>query len=239
MMRMPFLNACSIGTVVRSLGCLVLLFFNFNVVQAQGQLWGMTTQGGGNDLGVIFKTNADGSGHVILKEFLLSSTTIGISPQGSLTMASNGKLYGMTTVGGSSFSGVLFEYDPLTSVYTNKLDFDGAAMGGFPSGSLTLVNGKLYGMTPGKGLNNWGTIFEYDPATNTFSKKYDFDPTGGGPQGSLTLASNGRLYGLTGIGGANQSGVLFEYDPVTSTYVKKIDFNGTTDFGSTGRGGDG
>jgi len=40
--------------------------------------------------------------------------------------ASNGKLYGMTSSGGSNNSGVLFEFDPATGTYTKKLDFDGS-----------------------------------------------------------------------------------------------------------------
>ena len=216
------------GTLVRGLGCIVLLFFNFNVVWAQGQLYGMTARGGSNNQGVLFKTNADGTGQVILKDFLLSSTEIGMTPRASLTMAANGKLYGMTYEGGSNLAGVLFEYDPGTSQYAKKKDFETNTIGGYPLGSLTLANSKLFGMASG-GSNGWGTLFEYNPATDAFSKKYDFAlATGALPNGSLTLASNGKLYGLAANGGSNGTGVLFEYDPVTSIYSKKVDFIRTT-----------
>ena len=60
-MRIPFLS-----TFPRALACklgfLSLFFLTQVVASAQGQLWGMTSNGGSNNLGVIFRTNADGSG---------------------------------------------------------------------------------------------------------------------------------------------------------------------------------
>ena len=44
---------------------------------------------------------------------------------GSLIQASDEKLYGMTSLGGSSDYGVAFSYDPVTSTYTKLSDFNG------------------------------------------------------------------------------------------------------------------
>ena len=69
----------------------------------------------------------------------------GDSPSGSLIQASDGKLYGMTEIGGANALGVLFQYDPATAGYTKKIDFGVAAN---PFGSLVqATDGKLYGMT--------------------------------------------------------------------------------------------
>ena len=38
--------------------------------------------------------------------------------------ASDGKLYGMTSNGGSSGNGVIFSFDPSSSTYTKLKDFD-------------------------------------------------------------------------------------------------------------------
>jgi uncharacterized repeat protein (TIGR03803 family) len=43
-----------------------------------------------------------------------------------MIQASDGKLYGMTYGGGNSGSGVIFSFDPSSSIYTKLKDFDGA-----------------------------------------------------------------------------------------------------------------
>jgi uncharacterized repeat protein (TIGR03803 family) len=195
-----------------------------------GKLYGMTSQGGPNDYGVLFEYDIATSAYTKKLDFI---ETNGENPGASLTKANNNKLYGMTVYGGTNDAGVLFEYDPATSAYTKKLDFDSpniSALGGSPLGSLTLAgNGKLYGMTNYGGSNGYGVLFEYDPATSTYTPKFNFNSTTGSyPFGSLNLASNGKMYGMTNQGGTNSFGVLFEYDPATSTYTKKLDFNNTT-----------
>ena len=73
-----------------------------------------------------------------------------------------------------------------------------------------------------------GVLFEWDPETNSFSKKLEFNgtETGRSPNGSLILGDNGKLYGTTGYGGIHDKGVLYEWDPATDTYAKMLDFNG-------------
>ena len=133
----------------------------------------------------------------------------------------------MTAYGGTDSRGVLFEYNPSTNGYTKKFDFDGTARGAIPYESLLEAsNGKLYGMTCYGGSSGYGVLFEYDPASNTYTKKLDFDGTNNGryPNGGLMQASNGKLYGMASSGGVNDYGVLFEYDPSTNAYTKKARF---------------
>lgn len=205
-----------------------LLTIKKNVLHAQGALWGMTQNGGTHGLGVIFKTNADGTGYTVASNF---TTTYpgGDTRYTRLAKTPNGKLYGVTAAGGVYDKGVIFEYDPTTSVYTRKFDFSDNT-GALPTGSLTYAsNGKLYGMTNASGPLGYGTLFEYDPATNVFTKKIDFTYANGyRANGSLIQASNGNLYGVTSQGGSSGGGVLFEYNPVTNVLTKKVDFTGTT-----------
>ncbi len=206
---------------------LILLLFAFsglNKMNAQPQLWGITSQGGANDMGVIFEW--DPFSNDFTKKFEFGNGTNGTIPEGSLTL-SNGKLYGMTGNGGANDFGVIFEWDPSDNTYTKKIDFDGTN-GAWPDGnSLTLSGGKFYGMTNYGGANDFGVIFEWDPVSNVFTKKIDFDGTNGTyPVGSLTLR-DGKFYGMTFWGGANDLGVIFKWDPSDNTYTKKIDFNGS------------
>jgi uncharacterized repeat protein (TIGR03803 family) len=201
--------------------------FGLAIVNAQpSEFYGMSRSGGEYSAGTIFKTDSNGDNFNSVFTFFSYD---GSTPFSSLCKAGNGKLYGVTYFGGADDYGVLFEWDPATSTYTKKLDFNGTEKGSHPWGSLMQAeNGKLYGMTHWGGVNDLGVLFEWDPVNNAFAKKLDFNGVGNGrnPQGSLMEAGNGKLYGMTVFGGANDLGVLFEWDPVTNTYAKKLDFNG-------------
>ena len=177
-------------------------------------------------MGAIFRTDINGENltYVYSPEVVVK----GASPRGDLCQASNGKLYGLTMSGGVNDVGVIFELDRETGEYINKFSFN-KENGANPKGSLIqALNGKLYGMTCYGGTNNCGVIFEWDPATNIYTKKFDLNVTFGcNPSGSLIQAENGCSYGLTGSGGKYDMGVLFEWDPETEKYTKLIDFQGS------------
>ncbi len=198
------------------------------IVQASdSKIYGLTQNGGTFGIGVLFQY--DPSTSIYINKFNFD-TVNGSSPQGALIQATNGKLYGMTYDGGIYGFGVLFEYDPSTSIYTKKYDFDNTN-GSKPMGSLVqATNGKLYGLTYQGGTNGQGVLFQYDPSASIYTKKYDFNynTSGSSPMGSLIQATNGKLYGVTYNGGVNGDGVLFQYDPSTSVYTKKFDFSGST-----------
>ncbi len=204
-----------------------------SLIQAKdGNLYGMATAGGTsatNDNGVLFKFNPQNS--TFTKLFDLDGTTTGSTPCGALLQATDGMLYGMTYQGGANNMGVLFQFNPGNNAFNVRVDFDGDAKGQNPYGSLIqATDGKLYGMTKYGGLNGCGVVFQFDPRTNNFTKKVDFDmvTTGGDPDGSLMQAADGKLYGLTEAGGAHSVGVLFQYDPVTLTFVNMLDFDGSS-----------
>ena len=207
-----------------------------NLVQASdGKLYGMSSigQGAGSfAVGDIFSFDPSTSVYSVLKSF--NNADEGGSPYGSLLQASDGKLYGMTSQRGTlGFSGygVIFSFDPSTSVYTKIYDFDRIS-GGNPYGSLIQANdGKLYGMASSGGTNNAGVIFSFDPFSLIYKNLYNFtDISGSQPYGNLMQASDERLYGMTYGGGASvppvpAAGVIFSFDPATSTYTKLQDFN--------------
>lgn len=202
---------------------------------SNGKLYGTTERGGNYNSGVLFEY--DPVTYVYAKKADFGGN-MGAFPTGAMVQHGNGKLYGMTTLGGKYNNlysdnitgiGVIFEYDPVTSAFAKKIDFDYADTNGVhPSGSLMRAyNGKLYGMTPEGGKYNSGVIFEYDPWTNNFTKVFDFDGnvSGGHPNGGLTQAFNGKLYGTTTYSGGNDGSTIFEYDPEKHVYTKRIHFN--------------
>lgn len=202
------------------------------VLASNGKLYGLTPDGGRNGVGVILAFDPSTGAYTKLKDFEYPD---GAYPLGSLVQASDGKLYGMTSGGGNSNTGVIFSFDPVFSIYTKLKDFD-AVNGGHPNGSLMQANnGKLYGMTTAGGSNGDGVIFSFDLSSSTYTKLKDFSLADGAqPYGSLIQAGNGKLYGMTHYGGNNAAGVIFSFDPSSSTYTKLKDFEGNSNYGPYG-----
>ncbi len=148
------------------------------------KLYGMTVQGGANDLGTLFEY--DPSTGALVKRIDFNNIPMGSYPFSSL-IGLGTKLYGMTSKGGASNVGTLFEYDPSSGLLTKKIDFNGTN-GSVPYSSLTVSGTKLYGMTSTGGVNNTGILFEYDPSTGGgFTKKTDFNGTNGQTPGYTQL----------------------------------------------------
>lgn len=203
-----------------------------SLIQASnGILYGTTNRGGSMGAGVVFSFNTTSSTYTKLKDFDHKN---GSEPGGSLIQASNGKLYGMTTYGGTNYSewvgigyGVIFSLDPGTSNYTVLIDFGMNENGSNVSAGLVKAfNGKLYGMTTYGGSWGVGIIFSFDPVLSVFKKLKDFDIiNGANPLGSLMQASNGKLYGTTVGGGSIDNGTVFSFDPSTLDLVKIKDLD--------------
>ena len=120
--------------------------------------------------------------------------------------------------------GGIYEFDPVSGTYVRRFKITNAGY----SGALTEgSHGNLFGMMSGGGSHSVGVIFGWDPATNEYSKKFDFDgtETGAYPNGSLLKANNGKYYGAA-FGGQYESGVIFEWDADSNKYKKLFDFNG-------------
>jgi len=200
-------------------------------VNAQGvsKLFGLVggyPQSNQQSNGFLFSTDSSGQNFQVKYDFPV--TTFGANPANLEMIPYNGKLYGTTSLGGANNFGTLFEYDPTNNTYSKKFEFgpNPSITGGDPKGSLLLYNNKFYGLAADYGASGGGVIFEWDPATNVYTKKYDLTGAGGSnPQNSLRLM-NGKMYGTTAGGGSTNIGVVFEWDPVTNVYTKLVDLNG-------------
>ena len=213
---------------------------------SNGNLYGMTTEGGTANGGVLFEYNPANTTYAIKIDFGSSSFINGKTPYGSLIQANDGMLYGMTSCDAINFpGGVIFQYNPVTGIYSEKFVFDNSLNGNTPYGSLLQASdGMLYGMTYQGGVNDRGTLFQYNPITSAFIKKIDFQGAtdGANPTASLIQTSDGTLYGMTSKGGSYYEGVVFQYNLTTSVLEKKFDFNtsdGTSPKGSLVQAKDG
>ena len=206
-----------------------------DLVQASdGKLYGMTSRGGGTyNSGVLFSYDIITSTYTVRKTFIHPH---GVAPHGSLIQASDGRLYGMTNLGGTSNVGVIFYFNPFTNdfaVIKNFNNTDGAR----PYGSLIQAgNGKLYGLTSVGGSSyfdfykpGYGVIFSIDPSTFAYTVLKNLDSINGGPSYSNDLLAglDGKLYGMTHSGGINNRGVIFSFNQSTTAYTKLVDISNT------------
>ncbi|MEM1219565.1 MAG: choice-of-anchor tandem repeat GloVer-containing protein, partial [Bacteroidota bacterium] len=203
---------------------------------ADGTLYVVSEEGGFEGDGVFFEVDIPTGQLLILHEFDDSAPEEGRRPNGELVELSPGVFYGTAQRGGANGDGVLYKFDTNTGTYTKLIDFSNSTTGEFSySGLILASNQKMYGTTE-RGGGGQGTIFEFDPVSETISVLHVF--TGADGENSLSglLETNpGILYGMTESGGANDDGTLFEYDLNTSTFTKKVDFEqGTVGFRPNG-----
>lgn len=191
------------------------------MVEKDGKLYGMVfeSKGTGN-MGYIFEWNP--VTYDFVKKINFTEEDKAYST-GSMILF-GGKFYGLCS-GSSDFAfygafpedplltGCLFEWDPATNAFTVKYDFDVPEDGVTPGGSMVEMNGKLYGIAYGGGYNNHGVLFEFDPATNAYTKKANLSDIN--VWGGTSLAvSAGNIYGYS-------NGFLFEWNASTGVLSKK------------------
>lgn len=144
---------------------------NVGLTQASnGKLYGVTSYGGANDKGVLFRFDIATNTYNKLFDFVQSS---GESPASPLYQASNGKLYSTTMTGGANYQGVLYSFDLQTNTYTNLHSFFAGEGYNPRANPIETTSGKLVGTTGAGGANYKGTMYSYDIATSTFAKIFD------------------------------------------------------------------
>jgi N-acetylneuraminic acid mutarotase len=122
-----------------------------------------------------------------------------------------------------------WEYNPDENSWTQKSDFGGTAR--WRATGFTL-NGKGYICTGyDDGNDGWSfkkDLWEYDPATDTWTQKADF--AGNGRYDAIGFSIGNKGYVGTGmeyiLGGGGLFEDFWEYDPLSNTWVQKSDFSG-------------
>jgi len=208
------------------------------IIDAHGNLFGTTSNGGANNDGTVFEITKTASGYA--KHTLVSfDGTDGSHPHAGLIADANGDLFGTTSQGGADLVGAVFEIAKTASGYartpTTLVSFDGAD--GFGGGGLIIdANGNLFGTSGLGGANNDGTVFEIANTASGYASTpttlVSFNGTDGStPNGSLIIDANGNLFGTTATGGASNLGTVFEIAKTASGYASTpttlVSFNGT------------
>jgi uncharacterized repeat protein (TIGR03803 family) len=199
------------------------------IFDSAGNLYGMTSLGGGHNGGTVFKLSPGSHGawtKTVLHNFDPQSRKDGGNPFSSgLVFDSAGNLYGTTTSGGRFERGTVFELTPAangTWTETILCSFGpvGSNNGEQPlSGLVFDAAGNLYGTTSTGGAWNAGTVFELSPVNRGWAEKviYSFAGAGDGvtPIGGVVFDKAGNLYGTTFAGGRG-AGIVFELSPGSS-----------------------
>jgi uncharacterized repeat protein (TIGR03803 family) len=213
------------------------------LVQAtNGSLYGTTSSGGNTGNGAVFKITPSGTLTTLYNFCSQSNCTDGRISLGSLVQASDGNLYGTTSINGANGFGTVFKMTPggtLTTIYS-FCPQSGCPDGTTSAAALIQANdGNLYGITEFGGLScsafpGCGTVFQVTTG-GTLTTLYSFcflsDCSDGGlPVSALVQHTNGTLYGTTFgndvEGGAPFGTVFSESVPGLGPFVEAQTYSG-------------
>jgi len=195
-------------------------------IDAQGNVYGTSEEGGGNDAGAVWELTPPASGttwtFTAVYEFQGPSNGDGQAPSGGLIFDAEGNLYGQTSGGGvkSANSGIcqcgtLYELSPQSGgswkesiLYTFQGSPNDASS---PVGAPVFDSaGNLYGASVNGGPDFIGTVYEVSPGASgwtdtilhSFSNANNNLDDGEYPTAGPVFDSLGNLYLTTTNGGA-------------------------------------
>jgi len=199
---------------------LVLLFPIAGNTQ-QSNLWGHTSSGGANGMGAIVRYDSVGGNGVVQHSF--TSEFPGAIPGKMSLIPYDEKMYGTTAYGGRFGAGLIFSWDPSTREYQVEHQFTNGLGGANPEGGLLYYNGRMYGTTKAGGMDDKGTVYEFNPDTRQFVVRHHFSGTDGERPQCTLVEYLDNLYGVTPFGGANNQGVIFSLNSFTKVFTKHTD----------------
>jgi uncharacterized repeat protein (TIGR03803 family) len=188
------------------------------VLGVDGNAYGTSLTGGGNNDGTIFEA-IPSEGVPTLHSF---DFVDGVSPWAGLTLGMDGNFYGTTPYGGTNEGcyvsgqttcGTVFKIT-MGGTFTTLHDFDGTDGSGAYAPLIQGRDGNFYGTSSPSGMpGEYGSIYQMTPSgTVTVLHNFDGDD-GAGPFAPLIQATDGNFYGTTEGGGANDYGTIFRITP--------------------------
>jgi uncharacterized repeat protein (TIGR03803 family) len=146
-------------------GYAVLKHFNQNdgsyprssLTLADNVLYGTTSQGGVNNLGVIFSITTAGDDFTVKRSFTAAD---GYNPYSGLVLIGS-TLYGTTFSGGAEDGGTFYKIETDGRGFT-VLTNVAVTSGLHPQGELLLQDGVIYGTTSTGGRSTGGVLFAID-----------------------------------------------------------------------------
>jgi uncharacterized repeat protein (TIGR03803 family) len=237
---------------INNKGKLKVLYTNQNsisvaplVLASNKDFYGVSKNSGTNDLGTVFKMTPAGKLTTLYSFCSVIQSGIcldGAQPVFPLVQASDGNLYGTTSIGGNdgvnSGYGTIFKITQagtLTTLYNFP---------GFTQSSSALVegaDGNFYGTTAAGGSGTYGAggIFFRVTPNGSVTTLYNFCTLNhcadGSQPSNIILATDGNFYGIAWGGGANQQGTIFQFTP-SGVLTTLHNFDGADGSGPNGGG---
>jgi uncharacterized repeat protein (TIGR03803 family) len=218
-------------------------------MDAAGNLYGTTQEGGLKNVGVVFKLTPYAGGGGWSEKILCSlpyKQKLWNNSNYPLTLDSAGNLYGVTDIGGAYGWGFVFKLTPtskgpwtLTTLYSFNLT--PAPYVPF-SGVVFDSAGNLFGVTALGGTEGVGTVYELSPSSGggwTERDIVDFPASCSPackPESGIILDSAGNIFGTTPY----SAGIAYEVSPNgdgTWTLTDLHNFGSGTDGADPGYGG--
>jgi uncharacterized repeat protein (TIGR03803 family) len=189
-------------------------------IDKNGNLYGVTDQGGAVGAGVVYELSASGS-YTVLHSFA-GGKTDGCYPYGTPALDGKGTVYGTTEQCGSHGQGIVWKLSSNgTETVLHDFDYFGhgrSGDGAYPlAGVIRDEKGNLYGTTcAGGSARSSGSLYMLTP-TGVETVLHDFIVEEGGwcPKAGVIRDSNGNLYGTTPeIDHVDSAyGTVWEYTP--------------------------
>jgi uncharacterized repeat protein (TIGR03803 family) len=189
----------------------------------KGSLYGVTTVGGANGKGIVFKLSHPAGGWQFTTLYAFLGQPDAGFPYGGLALDGQGNLYGTTYYDGANNLGSVYELARLADgTWKEKVlySFKGGTDG---SNSISNVvfdkTGALYSTTSAGGAScDCGVIFKLTPGANgnwreTVTYRFKGAPDGGFVYNGMVGDSAGNFYGATVHGGTGDDGAIYKFTP--------------------------
>jgi uncharacterized repeat protein (TIGR03803 family) len=217
------------------------------ILDGAGNLYGTTSGGGKNNLGIVFELSPTAGGKWTEKILRAFPGGNGGGAPNAVIFDASGDLIGTTYRGGPAIyheSGIVYKLTKNSGggwKETVLYSFTGGADGMHPEAGVILDNlGNIYGTTYDGGSSKKGVVFQLSPGsggwTQTVLHTFTTISQGQNPRAPLLFDGSGNLYGTTAGGGVH--GTVFELIPGSGGWTYNLLYNfPTSSSGSNPYGG--
>jgi uncharacterized repeat protein (TIGR03803 family) len=200
------------------------------ILDAKGNLYGTTREGGASTYGTVFKMSPNGVETVL---YSFAGGADGCFPSGGLVADAKGNLYGVTGQCGASGVGTVFKVSKSGKETILHSFAGGTTDGAYPYYTSLLIDAKgiLYGVTFIGGTSNNGVLYRLNKR-GTLTVLHSF--AGGTTDGCFAYGTPimdkiGNLLGTTQQCGASNFGTVYKVSRSGKETIRHNFAGGTTD----------
>jgi len=187
-------------------------FYTNLLIDAKDNLYGVTSQGGASNMGVVFKLSKEGK-FTVLHSFT-GGTKDGCYPYGTPAMDTKGNLYGTAYKCGTAGSGVLWKMNAKRHETVLHSFAGGSSDGAYPyAGVIMDAQGNFYGDTAYGGSSNDGAVYKLSSKGKVTVLHSFTEADGESPIGGLIRDAKGDIYGTAYDFGSGAYGTVWKITP--------------------------